>query len=238
MQQEKRFKEATWYPQFLEAKPLELFVNLEESETAFSAAHPKFKNEKKQPVTAAEFREKYPNFAPDSWWDYRSDAEDVVGRFDTDFARFGGEIVREKWEPTQWQTAQKLLRSAWDGGFPLEARDLIILLTIVFDPQELNEGDRPLLGNILQIDPQNAYYKSLVWLNSQPWRARVCKTCGRRFIASWPSNECCSQPCIPTSQPSYKRDYRNARRDKYNTARRKARARKARKIPSHRIKNA
>ena len=38
MTQDKKFKEATWYPQFLEAKRLELFVNLEESEAAFRKA--------------------------------------------------------------------------------------------------------------------------------------------------------------------------------------------------------
>jgi hypothetical protein len=228
---EKKFKEATWWPQYLEAKPLELFVNLEESSAAFRKAHPEFENESlgpqkhrgsiglknPQPVTPAEFRVKYPNFAPDGWWDYRSDIDVVINRFNAD-------ITREPTENLQWRNTQAVLRGAWDGGFPLDPRTLMILLAMVIDPQELNEGDNPLLGNTLQINPESTYYKSLVWLNSQPWRARVCKPCGRRFIASWPRNRFCSQHCIPTAQPSYKRDFRKVRSDKYNANRRKARA--------------
>ena len=159
-----------------------------------------------------------------------------MNRFAADAARFGAEVVRERSEPTQWQTTQSILRSAWDGGFPLDPRNLIILLTLVLDPQELNEGDTPLFGNILQIDPESTYYKSLVWLNSQPWRARTCKTCSRRFIASWTRSKCCSQHCIPSAQPSYKRDYRRDRSDKYNAARKEARGNAKRKRTKRRDK--
>jgi hypothetical protein len=225
MTEVKRFKEATWWPRYLEAKPLELFVNLEESANAFTEAHRDFENEERQPVTPAEFRKAYPDFVPAGWWEYRSDADAVTSRFDGDIARFGAEVVRERWEPTQWQTTQASLRSAWDRGFSLEPRDLIILVTLVFDPQELNEGDRPLLGSILQIDPESTYYKSLVWLNSQPWRAGTCQLCKRRFIASWPSNdEYCSRHCKKVGLREYKREYRKARAKKYNANRRKARA--------------
>jgi hypothetical protein len=211
MREGKRFKEATWWPQYLEAKPLELFVNLEESEAAFRAAHPKFKNEKNLPVMAAEFRKTYPDFAPEGWWSYRcSSLPDWPG-------------VPKQVPELHWRMNQSLLRSAWDGGFRLEFRDLSLLLLSVFDPQNLGKDDAPVLADPMEID-ESPYYKSVLWLNSQPWRAKTCKSCWRRFVASWPSNEWCSQHCIPTAQPSYKRDYRNDRRDKYNANRKKARA--------------
>jgi len=228
MRQQRRFKDATWYPQFLEAKPLELFVNLEESNAAFRDAHPEFENEnlghrtyrgniglkKKQPVTPAEFRKAYPDFAQDMWWSYRADSPDP---------RLFPNVPPPE---LQWRETQRYLRGAWDEGLPLEPRDLMMALALVLDPREVNEGGdgKPLLANILQIDSESTYYKSVVWLNSQPWRARTCKVCKRRFIASWPSNEHCSQHCAAIALREYKRKFREDHATQYNRNRKKARA--------------
>lgn len=238
MWQQRRFKDTTWYPHFLEAKPLELFVNLEESDAAFRDAHPEFENEnlgrrtyrgniglkRKQPVTPAEFRPAYPDFAPDMWWSYRADSPDP--------RLFPNEPPPE----LQWRETQRGLRGAWDRGeFPMEPQELMTWLLTVFDPKEVNEGDKPMLANILQIDPESTYYKSLVWLNSQPWRARTCKLCKRRFIASWPSNEHCSQHCAAVALREYKRKFRADHAKQYNRNRRKARTKaKLRRASRHR----
>jgi hypothetical protein len=227
MTQDARFKEATWYPQFLRAKPLEIFVNLEESEAAFIEAHPEFENEslghrshrngiglkQKQPVTAAEFRKAYPDFAPEGWWSCRPDLPSLRD------------------DRPQWRVSQAKLREAWDGGFPLEQYKLFSLLLTVIDPQEVEEGDKLVLSSMaLMCDERNvnAYYESLIWLNSQPWRARTCKLCKRRFIASWPSTEHCSSHCAAVALRKFKQSYRAERAKEYNENRRKARVERKR----------
>jgi hypothetical protein len=207
--QGKLFKEATWWPQYLEAKVLELFVNLEESAEAFKEAHPDFENEKRHPLTPAEFRKAYPDFAPgESWWDYY----------------FGIDTRPLTESKKQWRVLQTNLRELWDrGGFPLDMSSLLMMLLMIFDTDSYIDP-RPPFGSIFDIDLESPYYQSLVWLNGQPWRARVCKLCKRRFIASWPSNEHCSQHCTAVALREYKREFRAARAAKYNRNRRLARA--------------
>jgi hypothetical protein len=274
---EKRFKDATWWLQYLEAKALELFVNLEESEDVFREAHPEFENEdlgrrrykgniglkKKQPVTPDEFRAAYPNFVADSWWTYRSNDS--------------------AWNPKhelQWRLNQTWLREIWDARFGLDSPPSS-MASVLTDGDEFNRilgealhgplppsgarqarispvsyegrlfvtqcilqsiihpeyvgyyGDglpedeslkKPVFGNVLEMDFfEGTYIELFTWLNSQPWRARTC-ICKRRFIASWPSNEHCSQHCAAIALREYKRKFRAGHAEQYNRDRRKARA--------------
>ena len=244
--QEKRFKDATWWPQYLKAKVLELFVNLEDSEDAFRRAHPEFENEnlgrrtyrgniglkKKQPVTPDEFRKAYPDFAPASWWDSEYDQDTNTPEDGQNLAaalmkqlKESGIDTRPLTESKQmWRITQENLRDVWDRGslsFPLDMYSLLMFLLMVFDRDV--EDHRP-FGDIFDIDPESPYQQSLLWLNSQPWRARTCRLCKRRFIASWPSNEHCSQRCAAIALREYKKTFRAGHAKQYNKNRRKARA--------------
>jgi hypothetical protein len=227
----KRSKVATWWPQYLEAKPLELFMNLEESATAFTEAHPDFENKERHPATPAEFRKAYPEFAPDSWWD-----SEYVQNTDTseDGQKLAAALMKQVEESgidtrplteskKAWRVTQANLRDVWDRGslsFPLDMHSLLMFLLMVYD----RDDEDPPFGAIFDIDPQSPYQQALVWLNSQPWRARTCKVCKRRFIASWPSNEHCSQHCAFIALREFKRKFREDHAEQYNRDRRKARA--------------
>jgi hypothetical protein len=206
--QDKQFKDTTWWLQYLEAKPLELFVNLEDSEAAFKDAHPDFETDRKQPMTVAEFCAAYPDFAPNEWWTYRSNDE------------------WNRRNDLQWRLNQKMLREVWEywsAGATVGIFQLMAVILSVVNPEDVGEK-KPTFGDIMEVDAQSTYYESLVWLNSQPWRAKTCEHCKRRFIASWPSNEHCSQHCAAIALREYKRKYREDRATQYNRNRRKARA--------------
>jgi hypothetical protein len=226
---QKRFKVATWYPEFLAAKPLELFVNLEDSEATFTEAHPEFENKERHPVTPAEFRKAYPEFAPDSWWD-----SEYVQNTDTseDGQKLAAALMKQVEESgidarplteskKAWRVVQANLREFWARrGFPLDISTLMMMLLSVYD----RDDEDPPFGHVFDIDLESPYYQSLVWLNSQPWRARVCQCCHRCFIASWPSNEHCSHHCAAIALREYKREFRADHAKQYNRNRRQARA--------------
>lgn len=154
-----------------EARPLAEFANLEESRVN-------------------EFRKDHPNFVPDSWWSYQSDAAANAG-----FSR-------------HWQWCQKILQGVWKSEFSyLPQIDLMRLLLSIFDPKNLSgfstkgnlftidislPGQRPAFVDMMDMDEQlYPCQEAVLFLKDHPRLAKWCP-CGNFFVANATSAKYCS----------------------------------------------
>lgn len=138
------------------------------------------------PSAVEKFRKDYPDFVPSKWWDYQPDNE---------------------WEKRrQWEITQECICNAWtDWGKAWEEDidadlvELSKLLMLVFDPDIFdilgNTNRRPTFANFKEIDGQSGYHKAVAFMAKQPWRAKVCEQCHRRFVADHAKRQYCSVEC-------------------------------------------
>jgi hypothetical protein len=82
-----------------------------------------------------------------------------------------------EWEPT-WRGFQVGLLQAWQEGFPADWAVSLIALT---HPKASFEAW--------------PYQRALMFLAVEPWRARFCGICGKRFVADKPATRFCSAKC-------------------------------------------
>ena len=166
------------------------------------------------------FRNNYPEFAPESWWDYQ----------------FKGE--------KQWQLTQKLLRHSWENQFGDGIYSLIDLLGSVTDPLRIADAERageqavkkmlaeragvPFKGADNEtprsrLDIYVPLQRAIVYLFENSWRARFCAECKKRFVAAEPKNKFCSERCSHENRTRQKREWFRKHgkqwRRKRNTAR-------------------
>jgi ribosomal protein S27AE len=132
------------------------------------------------------FRQQNPDFAPAKWWDYEPDGISSLGPGLT----------------KQWQLCQRHLRKAWttlntdDDG--VDIFTLIKLLTLVFDPENLIDvmlglPARPAMAELDEVDAYKwGYHKGVEFVAKEPWRAKVCEECGRKFVADHAKRKYCS----------------------------------------------
>jgi hypothetical protein len=125
------------------------------------------------------FRQKHPDFFPGKWWDYRNGQ--------------------------QWRMTQDFLRQAWEerfaGGFFTQVR----LLLSVFDPEttldaafgfDVKLGEEQVFANLGDISAGTTpFQRAVLHLFENPWRARFCPVCGKRFVAAEAKTKFCSLPC-------------------------------------------
>jgi hypothetical protein len=138
-----------------------------------------------EPAGVATFRQRYPDFAPASWWEYQSDS------------------ARSQNFSGHWQLTQTFVREAWtmwlsDSDYDLPLFGVLRILTSVFDPNDLVEvmlaaKERPAFANLGALD-ETPFHKAVQFLVSEPWRAKTCQepTCGKRFVADHASRKYCS----------------------------------------------
>lgn len=88
-----------------------------------------------------------------------------------------GEEQQAKWVPTWWIFQAGLLQ-AWKERFPADWAVSFIALT---HPKATFEAW--------------PYQRALMFLAVEPWRARFCAICGRRFVAEKPATRFCSVEC-------------------------------------------
>jgi hypothetical protein len=113
------------------------------------------------------FRNNYPEFVPQAWWDYRpTDSE------------------RKPLANNQWELNQEMLREAWENQFAIGMFDLLRLLTSVFDPNDLTDvavfpslGHRPMFATMAEIADPCPYQNAVLYLREHPWQAKVCENC-------------------------------------------------------------
>jgi hypothetical protein len=78
----------------------------------------------------------------------------------------------------RWWGFQQVLRRAWQESFP---PDLCVILISSF------HGETP-----FHVWP---YQRAVMFLGVEPWRARFCGVCGKRFVADRPRRLYCSNAC-------------------------------------------
>jgi len=166
-----------------------------------------------EPDCVEYFRHNYADFVPQSWWDYQSDRADK----------------------TQWQFNQRYLRSIWKGQFSDNLFDRMLLTLSVFDPEDLRcmwpfpdlADDKPAF---ISLDEMNAehyypYHKATLFLFAQPWRARFCAECSKRFVAATSQNLYCSNECFDVRRNRQKLEWWNREGKRQRAERRKKRGR-------------
>ena len=130
------------------------------------------------------FRHNYSGFLPETWWD----------RFDK---WWDSDTSRPR--PYIWLEIQRLVREAWQRGFPMDA--CIHLISIPARFEYLN------LLKLVQSGPlpfdrgENVwpYQRAVMVLSLESWRVRVC-VCGNRFAADKPQRRFCSDRCAATAR--------------------------------------
>jgi hypothetical protein len=145
------------------------------------------------------FRNNFPGFFPESWWDYES-----------------------SWEQKQWLLTQMFIRESWKTGFGGNdgVHRLVILMMLVFDPtNDIFDAKatnfRPALGNIYEVGGGIHYHKAVIppyqnavaYLFNEPWRARFCAECNKRFVAVEPKNKFCGETCSLNRQLKQGREW-------------------------------
>jgi hypothetical protein len=195
---------------FRDAQALALFSNLEENDVD-------------------SFRNNYPDFAPQKWWDYRLTLQDLLLAGDTKHLQMllndpfwnrepfrsnnpsgaGTYAFRQQTTPRNlWQQNQSWLREAWNAHFEIELLDILKLLTSVFDPSD--SSPKTVFATLLDVPVGGSYHRGLSYLFEQRWRARFCAECKKRFVAGESKNICCSETCSHERRNRGKRGWFNA----------------------------
>lgn len=139
-----------------------------------------------QPATVDAFRRDHSDFALPAWWKYQSDRAESLGL------------------SKHWQLTQKYVQEAWIiwvSGSEFFLDEWLRLLTSVFDPTALLEIMLPLsppvhpaFAKADELAEMTPYHKAIEFIAREPWRAKVCKECGRRFVADHAKRKYCSLP--------------------------------------------
>lgn len=174
------------------------------------------------------FRNNFPDVAPGEWWSYKPT------HLNPDVAITNPEL--------QWRRVQQMLRQAWRRGFPLDIT--IKLITSVFRPDSVGDAalfgttdNRPTFAQWHEMPSEKGYYpfqKGIVYLHKQPWRARFCRECRKRFVAVESKNVYCSDACSNESRLRQKREWFNKTGSKRRAARNKNKKKRMKAYPKAR----
>lgn len=187
--------------EFKEADVLAEFANLD---TADAEALPYFRNN-------------YPDFAPAEWWNYQTYLLDTVpiDPDDPDFkgTDFKGSLTESI--ESIWQVTQEEIQRVWQQQFKFETVfNLTELLKGVFvaPPELVETGDYLDLPDgafdELIRSKVYAFHNAVLYLYHQPWRAKICKGCGKYFVANHPKREFCEYPDARGETCRFKNDNR------------------------------
>lgn len=119
----------------------------------------------------------------------------------------------EFFPPLGWEEAQEVLAVLWREHFPLGKSIQLILAIdrlsyyLKAYPKEIPTEQRPSedlpIPNYMAEMCIASTAKAMVWpaqfaimfLATNPWRARFCSSCGQRFVADKPSRRYCGDRC-------------------------------------------
>jgi hypothetical protein len=125
-----------------------------------------------------DFRHNHPDFAPDSWWDYPPKSTIKL-----------------------WLRNQEWLREAWDQEFIFDGGLFVLmrLTTSVFDPEPMlanaamfKHSDFPYFAQLSDVAEEWGYHRAVRYVAEKPWRAKICKECGERYIADHGKRKYCT----------------------------------------------
>ena len=140
------------------------------------------------PADVGYFRNNYPDFVPQKWWDYTPTTTDSSGN-----------IVPRRQK--QWELNQSYLRYSWQNNFKGGLSFNFRLTNSVFDPEKTwafwwGEEEKPDSVNESEMGwGLFPHQKAVLFLFENPWRARFCAECNKRFVAAQPKNKFCSPEC-------------------------------------------
>jgi hypothetical protein len=117
------------------------------------------------------FRRRYPEFVPETWWIGPSWKEGV------------GVYI-------PWMRERDLLYKAWKAAFPTELT-LELATTALFLISHAMTSDTT---EEMEKNQQRvwAYQRALLFLSAEQWRAKICEECGNPFVADHASRKYCS----------------------------------------------
>lgn len=100
-----------------------------------------------------------------------------------------------------WWIMREGLRQTWNEHFPLDRCMALIAFYLYEEP-------RPSLSQVwpppFQVWP---FQRAVMFLGMEPWRARFCTLCGKRFVAAKPAQRFCSTDCSKAARKSSKRTW-------------------------------
>lgn len=202
-----------------------------------------FANLNREDATAVDyFRHNYPDFAPDEWWDYKFEEDQIAPTVmpygdDPIGAADHGAVIASTRVPV-WHDAQSQVWAAWENEFKFaNIFGLTALLRAVFvAPSEmvLNSSNLYLPdGDLCELSAPRLYsfHKAVLYLHQQPWRARMCKAkdCQKYFVANHPKREHCEYPDANGDTCREKND-RKRHLDHYHARGKKKRQQKNKKL--------
>jgi hypothetical protein len=145
------------------------------------------------------FRNNYPEFMPKGFWTWMRAHAGV------------------KDEPLYvWKQIQRILREAWQTGFPLEKS--IPLVSVRNFDFEADDWD---------VDPA-PFQKAVMFLSVEPWRARFC-VCGKRFVADRPTRQYCCTKCTANARKLSRRAWWGDHGKEWRAGRKQSKGKPARR---------
>jgi hypothetical protein len=166
-----------------------------------------------EPAQVEYFRHNFPDFVPDAWWGYKNGV--------------------------QWRKTQEFLRRWWKNCSIRDMAEVVRLVSSVFNPGDIFPGspfeDAPDLPTFASFDEMSwgaaPFQKGVLYLFEQPWRARFCMVCNKRFVAAEPKNKFCSETCSHENSIRRKREWFRENGKQWRRKVKRAKAKAARRRP-------
>jgi hypothetical protein len=196
-----------------------------------------------EPDKVEYFRNNYPDFVPSSWWDYDSgqpwnDAK-LDGKLQWQITQvFLSRAWASQFKIGVWSLvnllrlifnadslfttiAERFMREPYPNGFPEGTRADFAEGRIEFsDGRAIQLPPRPRFGYGDENEQEIPMQRAIVYLFENPWRARLCAECNKRFVAAEPKNKFCSESCSHENRNRQKRKWWNKNMGKDNSAKR------------------
>jgi hypothetical protein len=153
-----------------------------------------------------QFRENREDFFPRNFWNWPLRVGGP-GEFAVSSVPIPQEVI------PFWQAFQRALRDAWQVGFPLE--ECVRLISSAAVPDRLF-GKTDVEPDLLSY-PVWPYQRAVMFLGVEPWRARFCGQCGKRFVADKPARRFCSNTCSAKARKASRMDWWNRKGEEWRT---------------------
>jgi hypothetical protein len=177
----------------------------------------------KDAASVSYFRNNYPDFTPAEWWDYQTESLELH------------HVEIKKHIISVWQNTQQQIRRVWRNHFKLKSvfylTDLLKMVSDAPSGIALNECYVYLPdGTVQELSTSKMYlfHKAILYLHSNPWRAKVCPEkkggCGKYFVANHPKRDFCEYPDARGETCRHKDDKRRKLEYYYAMGKKKRRA--------------
>ena len=166
------------------------------------------------------FRQNYPGFVPQVWWKWRVSSK-------TDPVQFLWEAeqktLHDAWKesfpledsvrlistgppiPEAWIEESEKAWAALGVGPGVIAPEAIVLPNRPPAPVQEWMATVGLEPDMWIKSPVWPYQRAVMFLATEPWRARFCESCGKRYVAFKPGRRYCSDRCTQAARRGSKR---------------------------------